>query len=221
MLYIRLLFNCNRTDSLKWLSFQRVQALRVWINLVLLNLQFLTCIILWPNRINLTKWVMKSYLNPSPAILSKHLPSHCCKTKRFPLIIKYRHSKVYNRQAECLLRGMKWIFVYNINQFLSFKTRHGWGRQSLDCNSDVLGSIPGQSVWDCGGESRSGTSFSPKSLVFPCQYLFINAPYSSLSTCCFCQKDKRTNTGNILKNDVLLEIGENSILSVFRDTNLF
>ena len=164
---------------------------------------------------------MNSYLNLSPAVFSKPLLSHCCKIKRFPLIIKYRHSKFYNRQAECLLRGMKWIFVYNINQFLSFKASHGWGSQSLDCNYDVLGSIPGQSMWDCGGESRSGTAFSPTSLVFPCQYLFINAPYSSLSTCCFRQKDERTNTGNIIKSDVLLEIGEHSIFSAFRDIHFF
>ena len=126
------------------------QCACVWINLVLLNLQILTCIILWPNRINLKKWVMKSYLNPSPAVFSKPLPSHCCKTKRSPLITKYLHSKFCNRQAECLLRGMKWIFVYNIKQLLSFKAMYRWGSQSLGCNYNVLGSIPGQSMWDSG-----------------------------------------------------------------------
>jgi len=87
--------------------------------------------------------------------------------------------------------------MYNTNQFLSFKAMHGWGRQSLDCNYNVVCSIPGQSVWDCGGESRTWTAFSPSSF-FPCQYHFINTPCSYLSTSHFYQKDKRTKTGNLL-----------------------
>jgi hypothetical protein len=42
----------------------------------------------------------------------------------------------------------------------------GWSSQSLKCNYDVAGSIPSQSMGDCGGKSRTGTSYSPRSSAF-------------------------------------------------------
>lgn len=36
-------------------------------------------------------------------------------------------------------------FMYNTNQYLSFKAMHGGGSQSLECNYDVAGSIPSHS----------------------------------------------------------------------------
>lgn len=49
------------------------------------------------------------------------------------------------------------------------------------------------------------------------QFFPVSIVSSALSACCFYQKDKRTKTGNLLKSDVVLEIGDHSILSVFRD----
>jgi len=46
--------------------------------------------------------------------------------------------------------------------------------------------------------------FSFEYFCFPCQYLSNYAPYSSLSTCCCCQKDKRGNPGSLL-HSVLFE----------------
>jgi hypothetical protein len=33
----------------------------------------------------------------------------------------------------------------------------------------------------CGGQSGTGAGFSPNSSVFPCQYYFTIAPYSSIT----------------------------------------
>jgi len=49
----------------------------------------------------------------------------------------------------------------------------------------------------CGGQSGSGTGFSPTNVVFPCQYHSINATYTSSSTYCCKQMDKRTKPGNL------------------------
>ena len=51
-----------------------------------------------------------------------------------------------------------------------------------------------------GGKSDTGTSFSPSTLVFPSQYPSTNAPYSSSSTCCYCQ-DKGLSL-RTFKNDI-------------------
>ena len=56
----------------------------------------------------------------------------------------------------------------------------------------------------CGGQSGTATVFSPSTCVFPV-YHSTNAPYSS--TCYFYQ-DKRAKAGDLLKSNVLSEVGE-------------
>jgi hypothetical protein len=43
-------------------------------------------------------------------------------------------------------------------------------------------------------------------LCFPCYYHSTNAPYPA--TCCTYQKDKRAKAGDLLKSNVLSEVGE-------------
>jgi hypothetical protein len=58
----------------------------------------------------------------------------------------------------------------------------------------------------CGGQSGTGTGFA--TLVFPCQYNSINAPYPSSSSCCCYQKNKRANPRNPPTRSALSEIEE-------------
>jgi hypothetical protein len=56
----------------------------------------------------------------------------------------------------------------------------------------------------CCGQNGTGISFSSGTYVFHCRCHSTNAPYSSLSTLCSYQKDKRANPGNLLKKQRLL-----------------
>jgi hypothetical protein len=56
-----------------------------------------------------------------------------------------------------------------------------------------------------------GQVFSPSTSIYPCQYHSTYSLYSSISTCCSYQKDKRAKPGNLPKSNVLSEIGENCI----------
>jgi hypothetical protein len=53
-----------------------------------------------------------------------------------------------------------------------------------------------------------GHVFLLSASLFPCQYHSTIAPYSSSSTCCSYQKDKRAKPGNLPKSDALSEIRE-------------
>jgi len=60
--------------------------------------------------------------------------------------------------------------------------------------------IPGEI---CGTE----TGFSPSTSALPCQYHSTSAAYSSSSTRCSYQKDKRTKTGNIPESNAVSYVG--------------
>ena len=59
----------------------------------------------------------------------------------------------------------------------------------------------------CGGQRGTGTSFSPGTSVFPCQYHSTIAPHSSSSTRCSYQKDKGERSDNLPESKDLPEIG--------------
>ena len=63
----------------------------------------------------------------------------------------------------------------------------------------------------CGGNSGSEEGFPPSNSVSSCQYHSAINPYSSSSTCCSYQKDKRAKPGNLAKGNALLEVWEHCI----------
>jgi len=60
-------------------------------------------------------------------------------------------------------------------------------------------------IW--GGKNESGTSFSPDTSVFACQYHSTKAQYSTSPAHCSYQNDKRSKPGNITKSNAFAEIG--------------
>ena len=73
------------------------------------------------------------------------------------------------------------------------------------------GSTPGPAHERFVKELAMEKNFSPSTSLFPCQYHSANASYSSSSTRCSYQKDRRSKPGSIPKSNVLWEIGEHPI----------
>jgi hypothetical protein len=66
-------------------------------------------------------------------------------------------------------------------------------------------------VKPCGtwsGQIGTGAGFSPSILGLCCQFQSTTAPYSSLSTRCLYQNDKRAKPGNLPESNAFSEIGE-------------
>jgi hypothetical protein len=66
------------------------------------------------------------------------------------------------------------------------------------------------------GQSGTGTGFSARTSVSPCQYHSIHVPYSASSARCFYHKDKQAKPGNFPKSYALSETGENSVGKYFQ-----
>jgi hypothetical protein len=63
-------------------------------------------------------------------------------------------------------------------------------------------------MWDLWWTKWHWDRFFFEYFGFPCKYHPIDAPYSSSSTHCSYQKDKRAKPGNLVKSKALSEIGE-------------
>jgi hypothetical protein len=56
---------------------------------------------------------------------------------------------------------------------------HAVSRWTLTAEAKVRARV--RPCVNCGGQSGTGTGFSPSSSVFPCNYPFTIAPYSSIT----------------------------------------
>jgi hypothetical protein len=91
----------------------------------------------------------------------------------------------YNRDGVCLLRGRGWEYILQVNMAQAVS------RRPLTAKDQVRSQVSPCEI--SGGQSCSGTGFSPSTSVLLCQYYTINARYSSSSTYCCYQKDKLAN----------------------------
>ena len=70
-------------------------------------------------------------------------------------------------------------------------------------HSEGPGLIPGQSMWELWWTNYTGRGFSPSTSALPCQYHSTNAPYSSPTTRCPYQKNKRAKPENLAKSNTI------------------
>jgi hypothetical protein len=88
-----------------------------------------------------------------------------------------------------------------------------WLRRLLTAEAPVRSHVRPRQIH--GGQSGTGTGFSPSTSVFPCQYHSINAPHSSSSTRCYYHKYKWAKPGDLPKGIALSEIVKHWIESTF------
>lgn len=118
---------------------------------------------------------------------------------------------VYNREGDCLLRGTVRGFLHYLVKILPV------GRTMAPAIScwPLTEKVRVRSHLTCGGQNGTMTGLPHSTLVLPCQYISIKAPYSSASTRWSYQKEKMAKCGNFRKSNTILKIGEHWIEKYF------
>lgn len=124
------------------------------------------------------------------------------------LVLSYTAFSDFFCEKMCFLCGMNSVFKCNSGQFSSLNGHtmtYTVSRRPVTAETWVLWQESPYEI--CGGESGTGTGFTPSTSAFPCHCNFSNAPYSFTCTRGFYQKDKREKPGKLPQNKVVSYIG--------------